>query len=76
MGKVYDKPITIQKINESTEKWEDLYHPHANINKAKSDNEYLNAGAIRSKKTLTFEVRYFPQLKDISLNTQSYRVVY
>ena len=49
---------------------------HASINKAKSDNEYLNAGAVQAKKSLTFEVRYFKDLEDISLNLQTYRIVY
>lgn len=76
MSRIYDRPISIQEINEETEKWEDVYHLHASINKAKSDNEYLNAGAIQAKKSLTFEVRYFAALEDISANLQSYRIVY
>lgn len=76
MAKVFDRPIIIQKINELTETWEDLYSVHASINKAKSDNEYLNAGAIRAKRTLVFEVRYFKDLEDIALNTQHYRISY
>ena len=76
MAKVFDRPIIIQKINELTETWENLYSVHASINKAKSDNEYLNAGAIQAKKTLVFEVRYFKDLEDISLNTQRYRISY
>ena len=36
----------------------------------------MNAGAIQGKLSLTFEVRYFDDLKDISLNTQSYRILY
>jgi len=76
MSKVFDKPIVIQKIDEVTEKWTDLYTPHASINKAKTDNEYLEAGASRSKKTLVFEVRYFKDLEDIDLNTQRYRILY
>lgn len=76
MSKTYDKPIVIQKINELTEDWEDLYYPHAEINKAKTDSEYLNAGATRHKKALTFEIRYFSDLEAISLNLQLYRVLY
>lgn len=76
MSRTYDRPISIQKINELTETWEDVFKVHASINKAKSDNEYLNAGAIQAKKNLTFEVRYFADLEDISLNLQSYRIVY
>ena len=76
MSKTFDRPITIQQLNESTEDWEDVFKVHARINKAKSDNEYLNAGAVQNKKNLTFEVRYFKALEDISLNTQIYRIVY
>ena len=76
MSRAIDRPIIIQKIDESTEDWFNIFEVHARINKAKSDNEYLNAGAIQAKKTLTFEVRYFADLEDISLNLQSYRIIY
>lgn len=75
MSKAYDRPITIQKTDES-ENWTDVFKVHAKINKAKSDSEYLNAGAIQAKQNLIFEVRYFAALSDISLNLQSYRIVY
>ena len=76
MSRTYDRPISIQRINELTETWEDVFKVHASINKTKSDNEYLGAGAIQAKKTLTFEVRYFADIEDISFNLQSYRIVY
>lgn len=76
MAKTYNRPISIQRINKSTELWEDLYTLHASINKAQDDNEYLNAGAIQAKRKLTFEVRYFADLEDISFHTQLYRIVY
>lgn len=76
MSRMYDKPITIQIIDELTEKWTDLYKVHAKINKTRTYSEYMSAGAIQSKATLTFEIRYFKALDDIRLNTQSYRVVY
>lgn len=76
MAKVFDRPITIQKLNSKKKKWEDAYKVHASINKAKSDNEYLSAGAIQAKRNLTFEVRYFADLEDISLNLQTYRILY
>ena len=75
MANPFDRPITIQKINELTEDWDDVYKVHARVNKTKTDSEYMNAGAVQGKKYLTFEVRYFKQLEDISLNTQCYRVV-
>lgn len=76
MSKPFDRPIIIQKINEKTEDWEDVFTLHAKINKAKTDNEYLNAGAVQGKKNLTFEVRYFKGLEDIDFNKQIYRISY
>lgn len=76
MSKTYDRPISIQKINELTEDWDTVFGIHASVNKAKSDDEYLGGGAIQGKKSLTFEVRYFAGLEDVSFNLQSYRIVY
>ena len=78
MSKLFDRPIMIQKINEVTEEWEDLFEKplHASINKAKSDGEYVNGGAIQGKRNLVFELRYFKDLEDISFNLQCYRIVY
>lgn len=76
MSKVFDRPITILKLDEKTEKYFPVYNLHASINKAKANSEYMNAGAIQGKLSLTFEVRYFGELKDISLNIQSYRILY
>lgn len=72
---IYDKPITIQKIDKSTEAWSDLYNLHARVNKS-SGSEYLNAGANQSKATLVFEVRFFKELEDINYKRGSYRIVY
>lgn len=76
MSRTYDKPIIIQRIDEASEKWEDVYNLHAKTNKAKADSEYLSSGAIQNKVSLLFEVRFFNGLKDIRLNTQNYRVMY
>lgn len=76
MSKPFDRPVVIQKINEVTELWEDVFKLHARINKAKSNSEYLNAGAVQGKKNLTFEVRYFKDLEPIGDNTQLYRILY
>lgn len=76
MSRPFDRPISIQRINETTETWEDVYKVHASINKTKSDDQYLGAGSTRTKKNLTFEMRYFADLEDISLNLQAYRIVY
>ena len=74
--RVYDRPITIQRINDTTEQWENVYAVHAYINKSKADDEYLNAGAIQAKRSLVFEVRYFAALENIANNIQLYRIVY
>jgi len=75
MGKPFDRPIIIQKINDA-EVWETVFNVHARVNKAKSDNEYLSGGATQGKRSLTFEVRFFKDIEDISYNTQLYRIVY
>lgn len=72
---VYDKPITLEKMDENTEKWSNFANLHARVNKTGS-SEYLDAGAERSKNTLTFEVRYFKNLENIRFNTQLYRLIY
>lgn len=71
----YDKPIIIEKKDKSTGKWGEFVRLHARINKTGA-NEYLNAGAVRSQNTLTFEVRYCQKLEEIRLNTQLYRLFY
>lgn len=76
MSKPFDRPITIEKRNEVTELWEVVFKLHARINKAKSNNEYLSAGAVQGKKNFTFEVRYFKALEQIDGNTQLYRILY
>ena len=76
MSRLYDRPIIIQKIDEITDQWADIYKVHASINKSSNDTEFLNAGAIQGKRKLTFEVRYFKNLEDIALNLQCYRIVF
>lgn len=76
MSKLFDRPIIIQKINELTEDWDDVYKVHASINKAKANSEYLGAGAIQGKVNLVFEVRFFKNLEVIRSDLQHYRVVY
>lgn len=77
MSRAYDRPITIQTIGgEDNETWVDLYSLHANINKAKDNDEYLSGGSIQEKVSLVFEVRYFENLENIAYNTSMYRIVY
>ena len=76
MSRVFDKPIEIQVIDEELETWVTKFKTHAYINKARANSEYVNAGAIQSKRALTFEIRYFKALEDIALNTQYYRILF
>ena len=71
----YDKPIKIQKIDENTEKWSDIYSLHAKVNKS-NGSEYLNAGANQSRSNRVFEIRYFKDLEDIDDNRGLYRIIY
>lgn len=71
----YDKPITIQKIDESTEVWSDHWNLHARVNKT-TGSEYVEAGANRSQSTKTFELRYFNGLEAIDYNRGLYRIKY
>lgn len=71
----YDKPITIQKIDEVTELWSDLWNLHARINKT-TGSEFVEGGATQSQATKTFELRYFEDLADVDYNRGLYRIVY
>jgi len=71
----FDKPIIIQKVDEATELWTDLYPLHAKVNKS-NGSEYLNAGGNQSKSTRVFEVRYFKDLEAIDDDRGSYRIIY
>lgn len=71
---VFDKPITIQKIDE-TETWIDKWNLHASINKTGGGEEFTS-GSTRSTATRTFEVRFFSGLKDIDTNKELYRLIY
>lgn len=76
MGRLYDRPVSIQRINDDTEQWEDVYRVHVRVNKSKTDDEYLNGGAVQGKLNLTFEMRYFSGLADIAHNIQRYRILF
>lgn len=72
----YDRPIIIQRIDEATETWSDLYRVHARINKPKTNDQYLNAGSTRVRKTLVFEIRYFKAIEAVNEDHQMYRILY
>lgn len=71
----YKFPILIEKLNEDTEKWEEYYSTHANINKV-GGKEYTQASTNISNSTFHFKVRYCNKMKEVIYNTEKYRVVY
>lgn len=73
---VFNRPIIIKKLNEDIEAWEDFIELKSRKPNKNKGSEYLSSGAIQSTQELVFEVRYCPPLKNISLNTQSYSIVY
>ena len=72
---VYNKPITIQKLNNDTEVWYDYYLTHAEINKT-SGREYFSAATNVTAATYNFTTRYCSLLEDVQFNTSHYRIVY
>lgn len=72
---IYDKPITIQLQDPTSEGWADKWKLHARVNKT-GGGQALTAGADQYRATLTFEVRYFKALEELRYNPQPFRVVY
>lgn len=72
---IYDKSYKIEQLNEDTEEWIEYFSGRARVNKNKG-NEFLDAGAIQYNQELNFDIRYNPLLKEIQLNTQSFRIIF
>lgn len=72
---VYDKPITLQVQDETTEKWTDKLFLHAKVNKT-GGGTVQNAGAEQYRVRLTFEVRYCKELEGLRYSPQPFRIVY
>lgn len=70
---VYDKRITILRLNEETDEFLPFLFRHANICKT-SSKEYLAAGSERSASTFTFQFRYCSKLEDIATDFEKYRI--
>lgn len=77
----YDKPITVQVQDATTEEWADVLQLHARVNKAASGytsggHTTMQAGADQYRIILTFELRYIRALEDIAYGPQPYRILY
>lgn len=71
----FDKPITIQVQDLTTEEWTDALHLHAHVNKT-GGGQTFNAGADQYRVSLTFTLRYGRALEAIAYNPQPYRILY
>lgn len=69
----FDKLITIQTMNASTEQWSTLCESYARVN-CLSGSEYWAAAAQQAENTVTFEVRFMAALS--ALNPQTTRLVF
>lgn len=71
----FDKPITIQVQDLTTEEWTDALYLHAHVNKTGSAHTF-NAGADQYRVSLTFTLRYGRELEAVAYSPQPYRVLY
>lgn len=72
---VFDKPVTLQRRNSRTEKWEDAGMLHASINH-KTGKEKMTGGGTYQLNAKTFKVRWSPLISEIDGDTQSFRLIY
>lgn len=71
----FDKPILVQYKDKELKQWVTFQRLHAHINTT-SSNEYTTAGSTRSAYSLTFTVRYNPELKRVAFALQDYRIAW
>lgn len=73
----FDKKIIIQKVDEATELWSDVWTLHAAVNNANTSKtaEYSGA-AIETKRILTFTVRFAAPLNAIAYQTSAFRILF
>lgn len=71
----YDKPVTLQVMNETTEAWSNSMTLHAIVNKTGGGESY-NAGADQYHRRLTFDFRYSTALAVVAYSPQLYRLQY
>ena len=70
-----DKIIVIEKLNATTEKWEEFFSGHSGINKA-NGKEYINRGTVINKNTFVFDLIYNKKLSNIIFEAELYRIKY
>lgn len=56
---VFDKPITIEKLNSDTDEYEKEFQLHAKVNKTSAKN-FSENGAERTGMSLTFAIVFKP----------------
>ncbi len=72
---IYDKPVVLQKQNETTEEWETVLRLHARVNKTGGSQTFA-AGADQFPARLNFDFRYCQVLEKICYQPELYRLIY
>ena len=70
----FDRPVTFQRLD-GDEAWHDAFRAHAWVNKTQG-SQPTDAGAMRSRRSLTFRIRWRPECRGIACEMQRWRVVY
>lgn len=70
-----NKPIEIEKLNETTEEWKKYYNCQSEINKI-SGKEYFSSASHKTQNTFNFKIRFNKKLEDILFNYEKYRILY
>ncbi|MDE5885763.1 MAG: head-tail adaptor protein [Oscillospiraceae bacterium] len=71
----YDKPVVIQKQNQTTEEWKTVLCLHARVNKTGGSQTFA-ADAEQFHARLNFDLRYCRALEKIRYQPQIYRLLY
>ncbi len=71
----YDKPVALQRQNETTEKWETIMCFHAKVNKTGGSQTFA-ADAEQFHARLNFDFRYCEALEEVRYQPQIYRLLY
>lgn len=69
-----DRPIVVQRLDDE-EEWADWRRAHASVNKTIGSTS-VDAGSMRTNRTLTFKVRWAPWCAEVAVETQRYRILY
>lgn len=67
--------IIVLQQQDANKAWNTVCSLHAAVNRT-SGSERLDGGAVQSPMQMDFDVRYSPEVAQIRLSTQSFRLIY